>query len=81
MKPGAKLLVQMYYHHAEHWVVVSGTAKVTNGENELTYIPIGQVHALGDPGKILLELIEVWSGSYLEEDDIIRFSDSYGRGS
>lgn len=86
VKPGAKLSVQMHHHRAEHWVVVSGTAKVTIGdktqlvsENESTYIPIGQVHALENPGKIPLELIEVQSGSYLGEDDIIRFNDRYGR--
>ncbi|QIZ78450.1 mannose-1-phosphate guanylyltransferase/mannose-6-phosphate isomerase [Ferrimonas lipolytica] len=86
VKPGAKLSVQMHHHRAEHWVVVSGTAKVTNGdktflvaENESTYIPIGVVHALENPGKVPLELIEVQSGSYLGEDDIIRFEDNYGR--
>lgn len=84
--PGAKLSVQMHHHRAEHWVVVSGTAKVTNGdktflvtENQSTYIPIGQVHALENPGVIPLELIEVQSGSYLGEDDIVRFEDKYGR--
>ncbi len=86
VKPGAKLSVQMHHHRAEHWIVVSGTAKVTIGdktqlvsENESTYIPIGQVHALENPGKIPLELIEVQSGSYLGEDDIVRFNDRYGR--
>lgn len=86
VKPGAKLSVQMHHHRAEHWVVVSGTAKVTNGEktylvseNESTYIPIGQVHALENPGRIPLELIEVQSGSYLGEDDIVRLQDHYGR--
>lgn len=86
VKPGAKLSVQMHHHRAEHWVVVSGTAKVTIGEkiqlvseNESTYIPIGQVHALENPGKIPLELIEVQSGAYLGEDDIVRFNDLYGR--
>lgn len=86
VKPGAKLSVQMHHHRAEHWIVVSGTAKVTNGdttylvaENESTYIPIGQVHALENPGVIDLELIEVQSGSYLGEDDIVRFEDRYGR--
>jgi mannose-1-phosphate guanylyltransferase len=84
--PGAKLSVQMHHHRAEHWIVVSGTAKVTNGdktylvsENESTYIPIGQLHALETPGLIQLELIEVQSGSYLGEDDIVRFEDRYGR--
>jgi len=86
VKPGAKLSVQMHHHRAEHWIVVSGTARVTNGdrtylvaENESTYIPIGQVHALENPGVIDLELIEVQSGSYLGEDDIVRFEDRYGR--
>lgn len=86
VKPGAKLSVQMHHHRAEHWVVVSGTARVTNGaktflvtENESTFIPIGEVHALENPGKIPLELIEVQSGSYLGEDDIVRFEDQYGR--
>ena len=86
VKPGAKLSVQMHNHRAEHWIVVFGTAKVTNGEkifmlseNESTYIPIGVVHALENPGKINLEIIEVQSGSYLGEDDIVRFEDRYGR--
>lgn len=86
VKPGAKLSVQMHHHRAEHWIVVSGTAKVTNGEqtylvteNQSTFIPIGQVHALENPGVIPLELIEVQSGSYLGEDDIVRFEDRYGR--
>ena len=86
VNPGAKLSVQMHHHRAEHWVVVSGTAKVTNGdktylvtENESTYIPIGQVHALENPGVVPLEMIEVQSGSYLGEDDIVRFEDKYGR--
>jgi mannose-1-phosphate guanylyltransferase/mannose-6-phosphate isomerase len=86
VKPGEKLSVQMHHHRAEHWIVVSGTANVTVGEethlvteNESVYIPIGEVHALENPGKIPLELIEVQSGSYLGEDDIVRFSDRYGR--
>ena len=86
VKPGAKLSVQMHHHRAEHWIVVSGTAKVTKGEdtfflseNESTYIPIGVVHALENPGMVELELIEVQSGSYLGEDDIVRFEDRYGR--
>jgi len=86
VKPGAKLSVQMHHHRAEHWIVVSGTAKVTNGEqtlliteNQSTFIPVGQVHALENPGVIPLELIEVQSGSYLGEDDIVRFEDRYGR--
>ena len=86
VQPGAKLSVQMHHHRAEHWIVVSGTAKVTNGsktylvtENQSTYIPIGEVHSLENPGVIPLELIEVQSGSYLGEDDIVRFEDKYGR--
>ncbi|MBW3138224.1 mannose-1-phosphate guanylyltransferase/mannose-6-phosphate isomerase [Ferrimonas balearica] len=86
VKPGAKLSVQMHHHRSEHWIVVSGTAKVTNGEktvlvseNESTYIPLGVVHALENPGKVPLELIEVQVGSYLGEDDIVRFEDRYGR--
>lgn len=86
VNPGAKLSVQMHHHRAEHWIVVSGTAKVTNGdkeimltENQSTYIPVGVVHALENPGVIPLELIEVQSGSYLGEDDIVRFEDRYGR--
>ncbi|WP_437880990.1 mannose-1-phosphate guanylyltransferase/mannose-6-phosphate isomerase [Pseudomonas sp. LRF_L74] len=86
VNPGAKLSVQMHHHRAEHWIVVSGTAKVINGdktylvtENQSTYIPIGQVHSLENPGVIPLELIEVQSGSYLGEDDIVRFEDKYGR--
>ena len=86
VKPGAKLSVQMHHHRAEHWVVVSGAAKVTNGdktfmlsENESTYIPVGVVHALENSGTLPLEIIEIQSGSYLGEDDIVRFQDSYGR--
>jgi mannose-1-phosphate guanylyltransferase len=86
VNPGAKLSVQMHHHRAEHWVVVSGTARVTIGdktfllsENESTYIPVGAIHALENPGKVGLELIEVQSGSYLGEDDIVRFEDRYGR--
>ncbi len=86
VKPGAKLSVQMHHYRAEHWIVVSGCAKVTNGEqtfllseNESTYIPVGVTHALENPGKVNLELIEVQSGSYLGEDDIVRFEDKYGR--
>jgi len=86
VKSGAKLSVQMHHHRAEHWIVVSGTAKVTKGEdtfllsvNESTYIPVGVVHALENPLKEPLELIEVQSGSYLGEDDIVRFEDLYGR--
>ncbi|MEO9525056.1 mannose-1-phosphate guanylyltransferase/mannose-6-phosphate isomerase [Marinobacter alexandrii] len=86
VKPGAKLSVQMHHHRAEHWIVVSGTARVTNGEktylvteNQSTFIPVGQVHSLENPGVIDLELIEVQSGSYLGEDDIVRYEDRYGR--
>ena len=86
VNPGEKLSIQMHHHRAEHWIVVSGTAKVTNGdntflvtENESTYIPIGVIHALENPGKMQLEMIEVQSGSYLGEDDIVRFEDRYGR--
>ena len=86
VKPGASLSLQMHHHRAEHWIVVSGTAEVTNGdktivlsENQSTYIPLGQVHRLANPGKVPLEIIEVQSGSYLGEDDIVRFEDTYGR--
>ncbi len=86
VKPGATLSLQMHHHRAEHWVVVSGTAEVTRGEevlllteNQSTYIPLGVTHRLKNPGKLPLELIEVQSGSYLGEDDIVRFEDTYGR--
>ena len=86
VKPGEKLSLQMHHHRAEHWVVVSGTANVTVdgkevmlGENQSTYIPVGHTHRLENPGKIPLHLIEVQSGSYLGEDDIVRFEDTYGR--
>ncbi len=86
VKPGATLSLQMHHHRAEHWIVVSGTAEVTRGdevilltENQSTYIPLGVTHRLKNPGKLPLELIEVQSGSYLGEDDIIRFEDTYGR--
>jgi mannose-1-phosphate guanylyltransferase/mannose-6-phosphate isomerase len=86
VKPGAKLSLQMHHHRAEHWIVVSGTAQITNGdkeylltENQSTYIPLGVVHSLANPGKVPLELIEIQSGSYLGEDDIVRFEDRYGR--
>ena len=86
VKPGASLSLQMHHHRAEHWIVVKGTAKVTNGEevfllqeNESTYIPIGIKHRLENPGKTDLEMIEVQSGGYLGEDDIVRFEDTYGR--
>ena len=86
VKPGASLSLQMHHHRAEHWIVVSGTAEVTCGdnvsllsENESTFIPLGQKHRLHNPGKVPLEIIEVQSGSYLGEDDIIRFDDNYHR--
>jgi len=86
VKPGATLSLQMHHHRAEHWIVVSGTAEVTNGdkvmllgENQSTYIPLGQAHRLANPGKVPLVIIEVQSGAYLGEDDIVRFDDSYGR--
>jgi len=86
VKPGGKLSVQMHHHRAEHWIVVTGTAQVTlNGnaqlltENESIYLPLGATHCLENPGKIPLELIEVQVGSYLGEDDIVRFEDQYGR--
>jgi mannose-1-phosphate guanylyltransferase / mannose-6-phosphate isomerase len=86
VKPGASLSLQMHHHRAEHWIVVSGTAEVTIGErvimlseNQSTYIPLGQKHRLANPGKVPLEIIEVQSGSYLGEDDIVRFEDTYGR--
>ena len=86
VEPGAALSLQMHYHRAEHWVVVRGTARVTRGdesflltENESTYIPPGTRHRLENPGKLPLEIIEVQSGAYLGEDDIIRFEDAYGR--
>jgi mannose-1-phosphate guanylyltransferase/mannose-6-phosphate isomerase len=86
VKPGASLSLQMHHHRAEHWIVVKGTAKVTNGdqvfqlaENQSTYIPIGVKHRLENPGKTYLEMIEVQSGGYLGEDDIVRFEDTYGR--
>jgi mannose-1-phosphate guanylyltransferase len=86
VKPGAKLSLQMHHHRAEHWVVVSGTASVRLGnevklvtENESVYIPVGVTHSLENPGKVMLHLIEVQSGSYLGEDDIVRFEDLYGR--
>ncbi|QNK02736.1 mannose-1-phosphate guanylyltransferase/mannose-6-phosphate isomerase [Dyella telluris] len=86
VKPGAALSLQKHHHRAEHWIVVSGTAEVTCddkvfllGENQSTYIPLGSVHRLRNPGKMPLEIIEVQSGSYLGEDDIVRFQDVYGR--
>jgi len=86
VKPGASLSLQMHHHRAEHWIVVTGTAKVTKGddeflvsENQSTYIPLGTKHRLENPGIVPLEMIEVQSGSYLGEDDIVRFEDTYGR--
>jgi mannose-1-phosphate guanylyltransferase / mannose-6-phosphate isomerase len=86
VKPKASLSLQKHHHRAEHWIVVTGTAEITNGgivltltENQSTYIPLGAVHRLANPGSIPLEIIEVQSGSYLGEDDIVRFEDTYGR--
>ena len=86
VKPKASLSLQMHHHRAEHWIVVTGTAEISNGdkvmtltENQSTYIPLGVVHRLANPGSIPLEIIEVQSGSYLGEDDIVRFEDTYGR--
>jgi mannose-1-phosphate guanylyltransferase/mannose-6-phosphate isomerase len=86
VKPGGSLSLQMHHHRAENWIVVSGTAKVTKGdetfllsENQSTFIPLGTTHRLENPGRVALEMIEVQSGSYLGEDDIVRFEDVYGR--
>ena len=86
VNPGQQLSLQLHHHRAEHWVVVRGTAKVVNGDSELilsadqsTYIPVGVRHRLSNPGPEMLELIEVQSGSYLGEDDIIRIAAVYGR--
>ena len=86
VKPGASLSLQMHHHRAEHWIVVKGIAQITNGEkvitlkeNESTFIPQGQKHRLANPGTEPLEIIEVQSGAYLDEDDIVRFEDTYGR--
>jgi mannose-6-phosphate isomerase-like protein (cupin superfamily) len=86
VKPGAKLSLQKHHHRSEHWVVVTGTAQVTVGdetrllqENESTYIPAGTAHRLANPGKVPLHLIEVQCGPYLGEDDIVRMDDAYGR--
>ena len=86
VKPGQRLSLQMHHHRSEHWIVVSGTALVTNGEkehvvniNESTFIPIGTTHRLENPGIIPLVIIEVQSGEYLGEDDIVRFKDDYER--
>lgn len=88
VKPGASLSLQKHHHRAEHWIIVKGTAEITRGqevyllsENQSTYIPIGEVHRLHNPGKMTLEMIEVQSGSYLGEDDIVRLEDVYGRQS
>ncbi len=86
VNPGAKLSVQKHHHRSEHWVIVKGSAIVIKGdetmllsENESTYIPLGVIHSLENPGVIPLEIIEVQTGSYLGEDDIVRFEDKYGR--
>jgi mannose-1-phosphate guanylyltransferase/mannose-6-phosphate isomerase len=86
VKPGERLSLQKHHHRSEHWIVVRGTAEVTRGEevftlseNESTYIPLGVVHRLENPGKLTLELIEVQVGAYLGEDDIVRLEDQYGR--
>jgi len=86
VKPGATLSLQMHHHRAEHWIVVSGTARITCddkefllAENESTFIPIGARHRIENPGKVPLHIVEVQSGTYLGEDDIVRFEDSYGR--
>jgi mannose-1-phosphate guanylyltransferase/mannose-6-phosphate isomerase len=86
VKPGASLSLQMHYHRSEHWIVVNGMAKVVNGDkeflvntNESTYIPAGHRHRLENPGRLNLVMIEVQSGGYLGEDDIVRFQDNYGR--
>jgi mannose-1-phosphate guanylyltransferase/mannose-6-phosphate isomerase len=86
VNPGASLSLQMHHHRAEHWIVVRGTAQVTRGEeiflvseNQSTFIPLGTMHRLENPGKVTLEMIEVQSGSYLNEDDIVRYQDNYGR--
>jgi mannose-1-phosphate guanylyltransferase/mannose-6-phosphate isomerase len=86
VKPGASLSLQMHHHRSEHWVVVGGTAKIINSEREMllrpdesTYIPAGQKHRLENPGVIPLVMIEVQTGDYVGEDDIVRFVDNYGR--
>jgi mannose-1-phosphate guanylyltransferase/mannose-6-phosphate isomerase len=86
IKPGAQLSLQLHHHRAEHWIVVAGTARITCGdrefllqENESTFIPLGVKHRIENPGKIPLHIIEVQSGTYLGEDDIVRFEDRYGR--
>ncbi len=87
VNPGASLSLQMHHHRAEHWIVVKGTARVSRGdevfllsENQSTYIPLGVKHRLDNPGKLPLEMIEVQSGGYLGDDDIVRYQDTYGRG-
>jgi mannose-1-phosphate guanylyltransferase/mannose-6-phosphate isomerase len=86
VKPGGVLSLQMHHHRAEHWIVVSGTARITCdektfllSENQSTYIPVGSTHRIENPGKVALHIVEVQSGSYLGEDDIVRFEDNYGR--
>ena len=86
VKPGASMSLQLHHHRAEHWIVVCGTARITRGEetflleeNQSTYIPLGTRHRIENPGKIPLHIIEVQSGGYLGEDDIVRFEDRYGR--
>jgi mannose-1-phosphate guanylyltransferase/mannose-6-phosphate isomerase len=86
VNPGESLSLQMHHHRAEHWIVVKGVAEITNGdqvvmltENQSTYIPQGRAHRLANPGSTPLQIIEVQSGSYLGEDDIVRFEDTYGR--
>jgi mannose-1-phosphate guanylyltransferase/mannose-6-phosphate isomerase len=86
VKPGASMSLQLHHHRAEHWIVVAGTARITRGdevfmleENQSTYIPLGVKHRIENPGKIPLHIIEIQSGSYLGEDDIVRFEDVYGR--
>ena len=88
VKPKSSLSLQKHHHRAEHWIVVTGTAEITNGdkvltltENQSTYIPLGAVHRLANPGTIPLEIIEVQSGGFLGEDDIVRYEDTYGRAS
>jgi mannose-1-phosphate guanylyltransferase/mannose-6-phosphate isomerase len=88
VNPGASMSLQLHHHRAEHWIVVSGTARITRNdevflleENQSTYIPVGAKHRIENPGKIPLHIIEVQSGSYLGEDDIVRFEDRYGRDS
>ena len=86
VNPGHKLSMQMHFHRSEHWVVIAGTARIVNGEQEIllhedesTYIPKTHRHRLENPGKVALQIIEIQSGPYLEEDDIVRFGDIYGR--